>query len=139
MEYWNPTSDTYRSKRTNESVPEENMLGIIDPTGHDTDSSIESETVSNVDSSEDMEYWDPVSDTYRSKKTNKSVPEESMQGMSEPTGYETDSSIESETAPSVDLDPWEYWDPVSNPYRSNKTNNNAQIENERRGCLMEKN
>ena len=43
-----------------------------------------------------------------------------------------------EIAPVVDLDPWEYWDPVSNPYRNNKTNNNAQIEIEMRGRLVEK-
>ena len=79
------------------------------------------------DSPEEMEYWDPVSDTYRSKKTNKSVPDESMQGMSEPTGYETDSSIESETVSSVDLDPWEYLDPVTDSYKSKKANDNYLI------------
>ena len=75
---------------------------MSEPTGYETDSSIESETASSVDSPEDMEYWDPVSDTYRSKRTNESVPEESMLETTDPIGYDTDSSIESETASNVD-------------------------------------
>ena len=61
-----------------------------------------------------------------------------MQEMSDLTGYEIDSNGKPETALSVDLDPWEYWDPVSNPYRSKKTNNNAPIETEMRGHLAER-
>ena len=58
--------------------------------------------------------------------------------MSEPTGHETDSSIESETVSSVDLDPWEYWDPVSNSYKSKKANNSAPTETEMEGHLAER-
>ena len=61
-----------------------------------------------------------------------------MQGMSEPTGYETNSSIESETVSSVDLDPWEYWDPVTDSYKNKKANNNAPDGTEMGGHLAER-
>ena len=82
------------------------------------------------DSPEETEYWDPVSDTYRNKRTNKSVTEESRQEKSEPTGYETDSSIESEIVSSVNLDSWEYWDPVTDSYKSKRLSNNPQYDTE---------
>ena len=80
------------------------------------------------DSPKETEYWDPVSDTYRNKRTNKSVTEESRQEKSEPTGYETDSSIESEIVSSVNLDSWEYWDPVTDSYINKRLSNNPQYD-----------
>ena len=69
------------------------------------------------DSLRGVEYWDPVSDTYKSKRTNESVPDEIMQGKSALTGYETDSSVESDSASSIDSDVGEYWDPVTDSYK----------------------
>ena len=45
-----------------------------------------------------------------------------MQGKSALAGYETDSSVESDSASSMDLDVWEYWDPVTDTYKDKRTN-----------------
>ena len=73
------------------------------------------------------EYWDPVSDTYRNKRTNKIVTEESRQEKSKPTEYETNFSIASEIVPRVNLD---YWDPVTDSYKSKRSSNNPQYDTE---------
>ena len=120
MEYWDPSNDTYRNKRTNEKVPEERTIEVIDPNEHDTDSSSESETDEILS---DMEYWDPSDDTYRSKRTNEEVPEDRTRGVIDPNDNDTDSSSDSETT-SDDEYPEDigYWDPVSDTYRSKRTN-----------------
>ena len=46
MEYWDPTDDVYRNKRTNECVPEEITLEMSDSEEYDSDSSRQSETTS---------------------------------------------------------------------------------------------
>ena len=76
MEYWDPSDDTYKNKRTNEKAPEESIIKMIDPNEHDADSSSNSETTSDDEFPEDIGYWDPIFDTYRSKRTNKVIPEE---------------------------------------------------------------
>ena len=71
--YWDPVTDTYRSKRTHEPVPEENTVAVNDPTDNEIEASSES---SDDEYPEDFGYWDPVTDTYRSKRTHEPVPEE---------------------------------------------------------------
>ena len=102
MEYWDPSDDTYRSKRTNKEVPEDRTREVIDPNDNDTNSSSESETTSDDEYPEDFGYWDPVTDTYRSKRTNESVPEESMLETTDPNEYDTDSSGDSETTSDIE-------------------------------------
>ena len=127
-EYWDPVSDTYKDKRTNESVSDETKLeqgdGTTVPVSHKIGSNEEPDSTSSFESGFG-EYWDPVTDTYRSKRTNESVPDEIIQGKSAPAGYETDSSVESDSASSIDSDVGEYWDPVTDSYKSKKTNENA--------------
>ena len=53
---------------------------------------------SNLISPGDGEYWDPVSDTYRSKRTNDRVPDAIVQEENTPGEHETDSSVESSSA-----------------------------------------
>ena len=81
-------------------------------------------------SPDSSEYWDPVSDTYRNKRTNKIVTEESRQEKSKPTEYETNFSIASEIVPRVNLDSCEYWDPVTDSYKSKRSSNNPQYDTE---------
>ena len=103
MEYWDPSDDTYRNKRTNEKVQEESIIKMIDPNEHDVDSSSNSETTSDDEFPEDIGYWDPISDTYRSKRTNRVIPEERVLDTNDPDEYDTDSSSDSKTT-SVGID-----------------------------------
>ena len=77
-EYWDPITDTYKDKRTNESVSDETKLGqgggAIAPVSHRVDSNKEAVSASRFNSN--FEYWDPVTDTYKDKRTNESVPDE---------------------------------------------------------------
>ena len=82
------------------------------------------------DSPEETEYWDPVSDTYRNKRTNKNVTEESRQEKSKPTEYETNLSTASEMVSRVNLDSSEYWDPVTDSYKSKSLSNNPKHDTE---------
>ena len=59
MEYWDPTDDVYRNKRTNECVPEEITLEMSDSEEYDSDSSSYSETTSDDEFAEDFGYWGP--------------------------------------------------------------------------------
>ena len=110
-EYWDPVSDTYKEKRTNESVSDETELkqggGTTVSVSHRIGSNKKPNSTSYFESGLG-EYWDPATDTCKSKRTNESVPDEIMQGKSALAGYETDSSVESDSASSIDLDVWEY-------------------------------
>ena len=86
---------------------------------YEIDPNEESDSASNFDSS--FEYWDPVSDTYKDKRTNKSVPDEIEARMGTALDYETDPNEESDSAASSDLN-YEYWDPVSDTYKDKRTN-----------------
>ena len=77
-----------------------------------------------LDSPGGGEYWDPVSDTYRSKMTNDRVPDEIIQEENTSAGYETDSSVEIGSALSTDSDLWEYWNPVTDSYKSKESRKN---------------
>ena len=79
-----------------------------------------------------MEYWDPVSNAYMSKKASSSIPKGNMLEMSTLTRCKINLNDNLETAPGTDLYPWGDWDPASNPYK-NKTRDNAQIGIEKRG------
>ena len=81
-----------------------------------------------LDSPGGGEYWDPVSDTYRSKMTNNRVPDEIIQEENTPEGYKTDSSVEIGSALSINSDLWEYWDPISDSYKSKKPSRISQIK-----------
>ena len=67
----------------------------------------------------DMEYWDPVDNTYRSKRTHEAVPEERPMAVVDPSEDDTDPSSES----SDDEYPEDlgYWDPVTDTCRSKRT------------------
>ena len=84
-----------------------------------------------------MEYWDPVSNAYMSKKASSSIPKGNMLEISALTRCKINLNDNLETAPGTDLDPWGDWDPASNPYK-NKTRDNAQIGIEKRGRSVEK-
>ena len=73
--YWDPISDTYRAKRTNEIIPEEKMLEATDTNGYDTD---HSEAASDIESSEDRKYWDLVYNAYVSKEASSSISKRNM-------------------------------------------------------------
>ena len=92
------SDDTYRNKRTNEKVPEERIIEMIDPNEHDDDSSSDSETTSDDEYPEDIGYWDPISNTYRSKRTKKVIPEERMTDDYDSDEDDTDPGVKSETA-----------------------------------------
>ena len=81
---------------------------------YETDSNEESDSASNFDS--EFQYWDPVSDTYKDKRKNKSVPDEIEARIGMALDYETDPNEESDSAASSDLN-YEYWDPVSDTYK----------------------
>ena len=90
---------------------------------------------SNLNSPGGGEYWDPVSDTYRSKRTNDRVPDEIIQEENTPEGYKTDSSVEISSALGVNPDLWEYWDPISDSYKNKKSSKNIPENGEQRGIL----
>ena len=83
-----------------------------------------------LDSPGGGEYWDPVSNTYRSKMTNDRVPDEIIQEENTSAGYETDSSMETDSTLSTDSDLWEYWDPVTDSYKSKKSSKNTPDKSE---------
>ena len=92
-------------------------MGIV--LDYEIDPNEESDSASNFDSS--FEYWDPVSDTYKDKRTNKSIPDEIEARMGKALDYEADPNEESVSAASSDLN-YEYWDPVSDTYKDKRTN-----------------
>ena len=73
-----------------------------------------------LDSPGDAEYWDPVTNSYRSKRTNDKVPDDIYPEEDTSAGYESDSSIETSPTSSTESDPWEYWDPITDYYRRTK-------------------
>ena len=121
--YWDPISDTYRSKRTNRVIPEEKVPDAYDPDEYDTDPSIKSKTASDTGPLSDMEYWDPTDDVYRNKRTNECVPERITLEMSDSEEYDSDSSSYSETTSDDEYpEDFGYWDPISDTYRTKRTN-----------------
>ena len=50
-----------------------------------------------------MEYWDPVSDAYMSKKASESIPKGNLQEISVLTRCKINLNGKPETAPAVDL------------------------------------
>ena len=63
------------------------------------------------------EYWDPVNDTYKKKKNNNKIPNEVVEEEDTNEVHELDSSMGTSSALASELDPWEYWDPVSDSYK----------------------
>ena len=107
--YWNPINDYYRNKETNDKVsddflPQENISA-----GYESDSSTETGSVSSTEL-DPWEYWDPVDDCYRSKKTNDRVSDDFLPQEDISARYESDSSTETSSVSSTKSDPWEYWD-----------------------------
>ena len=70
----------------------------------------------------DTGYWNLVDDCYRNKGTNDRVSDDFLPQEDISARYESDSSTETSSVSSTELDPWEYWDPVDDCYRSKKTN-----------------
>ena len=96
FQYWDPVSDTYKDKRTNKSVPDEIEARMGTALDYETDPNEESDSASSSDSN--FEYWDPVTDTYKDKRTNESVPDEVELRMDVTLGYEIDPNEESDSA-----------------------------------------
>ena len=119
-EYWDPVSDTYRSKRTNDRVPDEIIQEENTPGGHEIDSSVEISSAlgGNPDP---WEYWDPISDSYKSKKSGKNIPKNEEQRRISKSS--PDSSLERNEDPAAGC--WEYWDPISDSYKSKKPSRNT--------------
>ena len=101
-EVTNDTIEAYQSERTNTWDTLSGMhVGLrkpIDLTGRIA------APASNLDSPWGGEYWDSVSNTYRSKMTNDRVPDEIIQEVNTSAGYETDSSMETDSTASTDSD-----------------------------------
>ena len=127
-EYWDPVSDTYRSKKTNDRVPDEIVQEENTPGEHEIDSSLEISAAlgSNPDS---WECWDPISDSYKSKRPGKNTPKnEERRRISKSS---PDPNLETVEDPAAGF--WEYWDPISDSYKSKKSSKNTSDKDEEGG------
>ena len=116
FEYWDPVSDTYKDKRTNKSVPDEIELRMGIALDYETDPNEESDSASSSDSN--YEYWDPVTDTYKDKRTNETVSDDIKLGKGVTVGNGISPDREFDSVSHFNSKFGEYWDPVTNSYRS---------------------
>ena len=78
------------------------------------------------------EYWDPVDNTYKRKKNNDKNLNEGVEEEDKHEEHEFDLGIGTSSALAGELDPWEYWDPISDSYkRKNPSKNNLDRNKER--------
>ena len=75
------------------------------------------------------EYWDPISDSYRSKKSGKNITRNEEQRRISKSS--PDSSLERNEDPAAGC--WEYWDPISDSYKSKKPSRNTPDKGEEGG------
>ena len=71
-EYWDPVIDTYKKKKNSNRVPNENGEEEDTHEEHKFDLGIETSPALGGDS-DPLEYWDPTSDSYKRKRSNRNA------------------------------------------------------------------
>ena len=120
-EHWDPLIDTYKKKKNNNRVPNEIVEEEDTHEEHEFDLGMETSSAlgGNLDP---WEYLDPVSDSYKRKKSSKNISDKDEErGISEPIpDSNTGGSNEGSAAGC-----WEYWDPISDSYKRKKSSKNT--------------
>ena len=84
-------------------------------------------------SPENDEYWDAVNDTYKKKKNDNEIPNVGAGEEDTNEVQELDSSMGTSSALASELDPWEYWDPISDSYKKKNPSISTSNRNKERG------
>ena len=74
LSYWDPCTDTYRNKKTHEIVPDSESDEDEDSSNPSDEDREDSSNSSDEEHTEDLSYWDPCTDSYRSKRTHEPIP-----------------------------------------------------------------
>ena len=83
---------------------------------YETDPNEESDSASSSDSN--YEFWDPVTDTYKDKRTNETVSDDIELGKGVPIANGISPDGEFDSVSHFNSKFGDYWDPVTNSYRS---------------------